>query len=72
MPILWNGNGLDPDTLKPEFRSRGDEYVKAIVEAIKDEPGLLMWDIMNEPLTNAHYRGAPDEDAIDAEFEVKE
>ena len=19
MPILWNGNGLDPNTLKPEF-----------------------------------------------------
>ena len=52
MPILFNGNNLNPDTLKPEFRSRGDAYVKAIVEAIKDEPGLLMWDIMNEPMTN--------------------
>lgn len=54
MPILFNGNGLDPDTLKPEFRQRGDAYVKAIVEAIKEEPGLLMWDIMNEPLTNKY------------------
>ena len=52
MPILWNGNSLNPDTLKPEFRPRGDAYVKAIVEAIKDEPGLLMWDVMNEPVTN--------------------
>jgi hypothetical protein len=59
MPILWNGNGLDPETLKPEFRTTGDTYVKAIVEAIKDEPGLLMWDIMNEPLWNDYVNEAP-------------
>jgi hypothetical protein len=35
MPILWNGNNLNPDTLKPEFRPRGDAYVKAIVEGVK-------------------------------------
>lgn len=58
MPILWNGNSLNPDTLKPEFRPRGDAYVKAIVEAIKDEPGLLMWDIMNEPVTNDYVMKA--------------
>ena len=23
MPILWNGNNLNPDTIKPEFRPRG-------------------------------------------------
>jgi hypothetical protein len=59
IPILFNGNNLNPDTLKPEFRSRGDAYVKAIVEAIKDEPGLLMWDIMNEPMTNDYIGHAP-------------
>jgi len=59
MPILFNGNNLSPDTLKPEFRSRGDAYVKAIVEALKDEPGLLMWDIMNEPMTNDYVGHAP-------------
>lgn len=58
MPILWNGNSLNPDTLKPEFRAQGDAYVKAIVEAIKDEPGLLMWDIMNEPVTNDYVMKA--------------
>ena len=58
MPILWNGNSLNPDTLKPEFRPQGDAYVKAIVEAIKDEPGLLMWDIMNEPVTNDYVMKA--------------
>ena len=61
MPILWNGNSLNPDILKPEFHPRGDAYVKAIVEAVKDEPGLLMWDIMNEPFTNDYYDRAPAE-----------
>lgn len=56
MPILFNGNGLNPDDLKPAFRQRGDAYVKAVVSALKGEPGLLMWDIMNEPLTN-NYLG---------------
>jgi hypothetical protein len=70
MPILFNGNGLDPDTLKPEFRQRGDAYVKAIVEAIKDEPGLLMWDIMNEPLTNNYYGKASAEEKPQREVEI--
>jgi hypothetical protein len=59
MPILFNGNNLNPDTLKPEFRPRGGAYAKAIVEAIMGEPGLLMWDIMNEPFTNNYYDRAP-------------
>lgn len=35
MPILWNGNNLNPDTLKPAFRPRGEAYVKAIVEGVQ-------------------------------------
>ena len=27
----------------------GEEYCAAMIEALKDEPGLLMWDVMNEP-----------------------
>ncbi len=72
MPILWNGNGLNPDTLKPEFRDRGDAYVKAVVQALKDEPGLLMWDIMNEPLTNSYYRGATDAEKPKRQAEITE
>lgn len=70
MPILFNGNNLDPNTLKPEFRTRGDAYVKAIVEAIKDEPGLLMWDIMNEPLTNPYYGSVTGEEKTKRGAEV--
>ncbi len=72
MPILWNGNNLNPDTLKPEFRPRGDAYVKGIVEAVKSEPGLLMWDIMNEPLTNPYYGRASEEEKPKREAEITE
>jgi hypothetical protein len=41
MPILWNGNNLNPDTLKPEFRPRGDAYVKAVVEGAKGRAGTV-------------------------------
>jgi len=70
MPILFNGNNLNPDTLKPAFRSRGDVYVKAVVEAIKDEPGLLAWDVMNEPFTNAYYDDAPPQEKGAREAEI--
>jgi hypothetical protein len=70
MPILWNGNNLNPDTLKPEFRARGDAYVKGIVEAIKDEPGLLMWDIMNEPFTNPYIEKAEGAEKQQREAEI--
>jgi len=70
MPILWNGNNLNPDTLKLAFRPRGDAYVKAIVEAIRDEPGLLMWDIMNEPFTNAYYERAAGDEKKQREAEI--
>jgi hypothetical protein len=72
MPILWNGNNLNPDTLKPEFRPRGDAYVKAVVAALKDELGLLMWDVMNEPLTNPYYGRASAEDKPKREAEITE
>ena len=70
MPILWNGNNLNPDTLKREFRPRGDAYVKAIVEAVKDEPGLLVWDIMNEPFTNSYYERATADEKKQREEEI--
>lgn len=64
MPILWNGNFLDRQlyTLDEANWPEMDEYVKTIVEAVKDEPGLIMWDIMNEPTCNKYFREATPEE----------
>ncbi len=52
MPILFNGNGLNPNSIQPEAYASADRFTEAIVTALKDEPGLLMFDMMNEPLCN--------------------
>lgn len=53
MLILFNGNSLDPATLEADFwQEKGDPYVREMVGLLKDEPGLLMWDVMNEPSCN--------------------
>ena len=59
MPILFNGNMMDPAILDEKFRAEGDAYVKAVVGALKDEPGLFIWDIMNEPTCNDYCGQAP-------------
>ena len=60
MPILFNGNG-HPETMleAPDWNAYG-EYAAAIVHTLKDEPGLLMWDVMNEPTCNPWVGKAPD------------
>lgn len=62
MPILWNGNMIDLSTLEPDYRATGDRYVTAIVNAVKDEEGLIMWDIMNEPSCNDYMMYATPEE----------
>lgn len=63
MPILWNGNSLDPSILDERYwEEHGDDYVKATVNALKDAEGLLCWDIMNEPTCNDYYKQAPEEE----------
>ena len=36
--------------LGPDFWEAGEAYCADLVECLKDEPGVLMWDVMNEPL----------------------
>ncbi len=63
MPIIFNGNGLDPQTLTDEWRaSVGDVYVCDLVTELRDEPGLIMWDIMNEPSCNDYIMKCPKEE----------
>lgn len=63
MPIIWNGNMIDISILEEEWRqSTGDVYFTAIVNALKDEPGLLIWDLMNEPSCNSYFEEKTDEE----------
>lgn len=58
MPILWNGNNIDVSILEEGYWPVGDRYVGDVVNALRDEPGLLIWDIMNEPTCNDYIRTA--------------
>jgi hypothetical protein len=60
MPILFNGTF--PALLEKNAKETGEKYVTAMVNALKNEEGLLMWDIMNEPEMNDYYRKAPPEE----------
>ena len=60
MPILFNGTF--PALLEKNAKAGCEKYVSAIVNALKNEEGLLMWDIMNEPEMNDYYRKAPPEE----------
>jgi len=61
MHILFGANSLKPEILEPAFwAEKVDAYVRDMVLLLKDEPGLLMWDIMNEPSCNLYLRNAPE------------
>ena len=45
MPVVGSGPWLRDTTL----RAKGIEWVQFLVDAISNEPGLVMWDAMNEP-----------------------
>ena len=49
MPIFWNGNGLADPSYSEEEWVDIEKYVSEITAALKDEPGLLIYDIINEP-----------------------
>jgi hypothetical protein len=56
MPVLFNGNGIDISILEKDFYKFGDSYVKMVVNILKNEEGLFIWDIMNEPSCNDYIR----------------
>jgi hypothetical protein len=45
MPVVGSGPWIKDTTL----RSQAKEWVKFLVDAVSNEPGLAMWDAMNEP-----------------------
>ncbi|MBP5537391.1 MAG: cellulase family glycosylhydrolase [Bacteroidales bacterium] len=67
MPIIWDGCSLDPAILKPSFwEAEGDPYVKALIDFMKGEDGIICWDVMNEPTCNSYH------DKTSSEEEFKE
>ena len=52
MLILFNGNNLDPSLLEDSSWDENRKFVRAVVDGFKNAPGLLMWDLMNEPGCN--------------------
>jgi hypothetical protein len=60
MPILFSGGF--PANLEKNARAGCEKYVTAIVNALKNEEGLLIWDVCNEPNCNDYYRKAPPEE----------
>jgi len=51
MALLWQNWQSTPgnDHLGPDWYPRLEEYVHAIVERMKNNPSILLWDLMNEP-----------------------
>ena len=64
MPIIFNGNGINaanPFELEESFLPDGEAYCRAVVDAFKNEPNLIMYDVMNEPGCNHLIWDAKDE-----------
>ncbi|HEX2907271.1 MAG TPA: cellulase family glycosylhydrolase, partial [Phototrophicaceae bacterium] len=60
MPIFWNGNFIrdwnDPDEA---WYARAETYARTFIERFRDEPFILMWDVINEPFCNDYIRQSP-------------
>lgn len=63
MPIFWNGNFITAfEEPTEEEYARAEAYAKAFVDAFRDEPFLLMWDVINEPMCNDYMHLCADEE----------
>lgn len=70
MPILFNGNGLNPDILEEDAWPANEKYVRDVVGSLKNSKGLLCWDIMNEPTCNDYHNHAPAEEVAAREEKI--
>lgn len=70
MPIIWNGNYMtDPSVFIEDDWVKIDQYIADVVAALKDEEGLLIWDIINEPACTDWIYDAP-EDIKQQRFDI--
>jgi endo-1,4-beta-mannosidase len=51
MALLWQNWQSTPgnDRLGPDWFPKLEKYVDAVVNRLKDNPNVLLWDVMNEP-----------------------
>ena len=65
MPIFFNGN-IIADFKEPteEDWAKMETYAAAIIHLLKKEPGVLMWDVMNEPYCNDYIRKCEDKSLV--------
>lgn len=69
MPILWNGNPIHDFTPPTEEEwEKMEAYAKAVIDALRDEPGLLMWDVINEPMCNDYMNAVKGTDQYEVRF----
>lgn len=62
MPIFWNGNPIKEFSAPSEAEwGRMEDYASAVITLLRDEPNILMWDVMNEPYCNDYIRNCADE-----------
>ena len=69
MPIFWNGNFIrEWDDPTDDWYAQAEVYARTFIERFRDEPFILMWDVINEPFCNDYMRRAS-EGVYPARFE---
>lgn len=66
MPILWNGNYIVDFKKLTEYEWKvKEEYAKDIIFNFGEEPNLLMWDVINEPMCNDYIIKSPKNEEVE-------
>jgi hypothetical protein len=63
MPIFFNGNAIaEFSVLTEDEWSKAEKYAADIIGALKEEPNIIMWDAINEPMCCDYLRLSPEDE----------
>ena len=63
MPIFWNGNFIrNFQELDEAWYAPAKAYAERFIRRFREEPYILMWDVINEPMCNDYMNGVRDRD----------